>query len=68
MHSAEIEMKKWLAIPDVGRRETKKLLRREFLDEFHALSEEDIGIFTEIVFSEAFQSHILKYVDQLKKK
>lgn len=68
MNTASKEMKKWLAIPDVGRQKTKSLLRREFLEEFHALCEEDVGIFTEIVFSDNFQNHILKYVNQLKKK
>lgn len=61
-------MKQWLAIPDVGRRKTKALMRKQFIDEFHAGRDADTVMFTDIVTSSAFQTHILNFVQQLKKK
>jgi len=61
-------MADWLSVPDVGRRRTKELMRADFVEEFHRIRDRDTEMFTGIVMSDAFQDHILKYVDSLKKK
>jgi len=66
--SASDEMKKWLAIPDVGRVRTKELMRSDFLEEYHRRRDEDAKVFMDIVLSDSFQNHIVKFVGNLKKK
>lgn len=61
-------MSDWLKVPDVGRRRTKELMRSDFVGEFHRIRDQDMEMFTGIVMSESFQQHILKYVEQMKKK
>lgn len=68
MSSADVEMKKWLAIPELGRTRTKALLRKEYIDDFVSKREEDMQMFTAAVNDPNLQALLTKYLMALQKK
>jgi len=68
MDSADAEMKKWLAIPELGRSRTKGLLRKEYIDEFVSKREEDAQMFTGAVKDPMLQDVLTKYLKALQKR
>ena len=61
-------MEQWLEIPDIGRIQTKKQLRKYFLEELHERRDEDLESFVKGVTHPALQKMLGFYIQSLKKK
>jgi len=61
-------MEEWLEIPDIGRIQTKKQLRKYFLEELHERRDEDLESFVKGVTNPALQKMLGFYIQSLKKK
>ena len=61
-------MEQWLEIPDIGRIQTKKQLRKYFLEELHERRDEDLESFVKGVTNPALQKMLGFYIQSLKKK
>jgi len=68
MSTADAELKKWLAIPELGRTRTKALLRKDYIDDFVAKREEDMATFKAAVNDPNLQALLTKYLEALQKK
>lgn len=60
-------MEQWLEIPDIGRIQTKKQLRKYFLEELHERRDEDLESFLKGVTNPALQKMLGFYIQSLKK-
>ena len=60
-------MEQWLEIPDIGRIQTKKQLRKYFLEELHERRDEDLESFVKGVTNPAIQKMLGFYIQSLKK-
>lgn len=60
------EMKKWLAIPEVGRSRTKALLRMDYIKDFDERRSDDLEMFTGVVNDPRLQKLLTKYLQALQ--
>jgi len=68
MPTALREMKKWLAVPDVGRTKTKELLRIGYVKEFEKLRGGDLEGFVAVVNNPLLQKTLGGYFKALQSK
>jgi len=68
MDRTKEQMEKWLQIPDIGRIQTKKQLRKYFIEEFEERREEDLRSFMNGVTNPKLQQLLGFYIQQLKQK
>lgn len=62
------EIKKWLAIPDIGRIESKRLVRRNFVEEFQRRRDEDLAVVIKGIENPKLQQVLGMYIEKLKQK
>ncbi|XP_047139608.1 enoyl-CoA delta isomerase 1, mitochondrial isoform X2 [Hydra vulgaris] len=62
------EMEKWLKVPDVGRIQTKKNIRKQYIEQFISCRNQDLDLFVKGVQQENVQNLLGSYIEALKKK
>ncbi|XP_065671104.1 enoyl-CoA delta isomerase 1, mitochondrial isoform X3 [Hydra vulgaris] len=62
------EMEKWLKVPDVGRIQTKKNIRKQYIEQFISCRNQDLDLFVKGVQQENVQKLLGSYIEALKRK
>ena len=62
------EMERWLKIPDVGRIQTKKNIRKHHIEQFNSYRDQDLDLFLKEIQQENVQKLLGFYIEKLRSK
>ncbi|EDO44856.1 predicted protein [Nematostella vectensis] len=68
MAEAQIEINKWLLVPESGRALTKQVLRRDLIQRLHSLKDEDAKNFAKYILQDNTQKLLEQQIKKMTKK